>query len=64
MQSIGKVFGAIGRGMRSRAIEKISREDPVLGARIKKLDMDRKAMIKHLQIVLMWVLAKILLVYP
>ena len=35
--------------MRSRAIEKISKKDPELGAHIKKIDNDTKAMIKHLR---------------
>lgn len=43
------IFGAIGRGLRSAAIKKISRKDPELGAHIKKIDMDTKAMIKHLK---------------
>jgi len=46
---VDSVFGAIGRGLRSRAIEKISKKDPELGAHIKKIDNDTKAMIKHLR---------------
>ena len=43
------LFGTIGRGMRSAAIKKVSKQDPELGAHIKKIERDADAMIKHLR---------------
>tara|TARA_A100001515_G_scaffold91405_2_gene72860 strand:- start:76 stop:324 length:249 start_codon:yes stop_codon:yes gene_type:complete len=49
LKFVDSLFGAIGRGMRSKAIEKVSKQDPVLGAHIKKLDRDADALLKHLR---------------
>jgi len=46
---LDSLFGALGRGMRSAAIRKVSRKDPELGAHIQKIENDTKSMIKYLK---------------